>query len=268
MQAIHGGTAKNDTIDSPTIAALLRGGMLPQAYVSPAQMRATRDLLRRRRPLTHQRAALLAHMQHTTSQSTLPAIGNKIADKAHRDGVAARCADAAGHKSIAVELALLTSDDALLRDGELRSGTTARHHDAHTLSLLQTVPGIGTLLSLVLLYAIHDIARFPRVQDVVSYGRLVKGRKESAGTRSGTSGTTIGQAPLTWALSEAAVWFLSDHAAAQTYLARLEHTHGKANALTVLAQQRARAVSYMLKRPVAFATETCFQREPRREGSG
>src|SRR5215475_13612728 len=48
MKAIHGGKAKNDKIDSQKIAALLRGGMLPKAYVYPAQMRATRDLLRRR----------------------------------------------------------------------------------------------------------------------------------------------------------------------------------------------------------------------------
>jgi hypothetical protein len=48
MKAIHGGKAKHDTIDSQTIVALLRGGMLPQAYVYPAEMRATRDLLRRR----------------------------------------------------------------------------------------------------------------------------------------------------------------------------------------------------------------------------
>ena len=45
MKAIHGGKAKNDKIDSQKIAALLRGGMLPQAYVYPAKMRATRDLL-------------------------------------------------------------------------------------------------------------------------------------------------------------------------------------------------------------------------------
>ena len=31
MQAIHGGKAKNDTIDAQHIAVLLRGGMLPQA---------------------------------------------------------------------------------------------------------------------------------------------------------------------------------------------------------------------------------------------
>ena len=48
MKAIHGGTAKNDKIDAHKIAVLRRGGMLPQAYVYPADMRATRDLLRRR----------------------------------------------------------------------------------------------------------------------------------------------------------------------------------------------------------------------------
>jgi transposase len=58
MKAIHGGKAKNDKIDSQKIAVLLRGGMLPQAYVYPAEMRATRDLLRRRIHLTRKRAEL------------------------------------------------------------------------------------------------------------------------------------------------------------------------------------------------------------------
>src|SRR3989454_2225351 len=51
MKAIHGGKAKNDKIDAHKIPVLLRGGMLPQADVYPAEMRATRDLLRRPCPL-------------------------------------------------------------------------------------------------------------------------------------------------------------------------------------------------------------------------
>ena len=42
MKAIHGGKAKNDRIDSQKIAVLLRGGMIPVAYVYPPQMRSTR----------------------------------------------------------------------------------------------------------------------------------------------------------------------------------------------------------------------------------
>ena len=58
MKAIHGGKAKNDTIEAHTSAVLLRGGMMPQAYVYPAERRATRDLLRRRCPLARKRAEL------------------------------------------------------------------------------------------------------------------------------------------------------------------------------------------------------------------
>ncbi len=211
MKAIHGGTAKHDTLDSQNIAALLRGGMLPQADVYPAAMRATRDLLRRRTHLMRQRAELLAHVQHTNSPDNLPEIGTKIAYQANREGVAHRFTDLAGQKHIEVDLALITSDDALLRDLELYLLKTAQPHDAQTLYLVQTVPGIGTILSLVRLDEIHDIDRFPRGQDFVSYGRLVKCAKESAGKRLGTSGKNIGNAHLQWAFSEAAALFLRHH---------------------------------------------------------
>ena len=259
MKAIHGGKAKNDKIDSQKIAALLRGGMLPQAYVYPAEMRATRDLLRRRMHLARKRGELLAHVQNTNSQYNLPAIGKKIAYKANRDGVAERFADPAVQKSIAVDLALITYYDELLRDVELTIVQTAKHHDAQTLYLLHTVPGIGKILSLVLLYEIHDIARFPRVQDFASYCRLVKCARESAGKRSGTSGNKIGNAHLKWAFSEAAVLFLRDNPAAQKLLARLEKKHSKGKALTILAHKLARAVYYMLKRQTAFDLDTFLQ---------
>jgi transposase len=48
MKAIHGGKAKNDKIDAPKIAVLLRGGRLPMASVYPPERRAPRALLRRR----------------------------------------------------------------------------------------------------------------------------------------------------------------------------------------------------------------------------
>jgi transposase len=220
MKALHGGKAKNDTIDAQKIAVLLRGGMLPQAYVSPAEMRATRDLRRRRMPLVRKRAELVTHVQHTTSQYNLPEIGKKIVYKANRDGVAARFPAPAVPKSIAVDLALIDYDDQLLRNLELAVVTMAKRHDANTLYLLQTVPGIGKILSLVLLYEMHDIARFPRAQDFVSSCRLVTCAKESAGKRYGTSGTKIGNASLTWAFSEAAVLFLRTNPAGQKYLAR------------------------------------------------
>ena len=85
--------------------------------------------------------------------------------------------------------------------------------------------------------------------------RLVKCAKESAGKRYGTSGAKIGHTHLTWAFSEAAVLFLRHNPAAQKYLARLEHKHGKGKALTIIAHKLARAVYYMLKRDTVFAMQ-------------
>jgi transposase len=233
--------------------------MLPQAYVYPAARRATRDLLRRRMHLMRKRAELLAHIQDTNSQYTLPEIGKEIAYQPNRVGVAERFPEPAVQKSIEVDLVLIGHYDELLRDVELSIGSTAKHHNANTLYLLRTVPGIGEILSLVLRYEIQDIQRFPRVQDFVSYGRLVKCAKESAGKRNGTSGMKIGNAYLTWAFSEAAVLWLRSNAAGQKYLARLKKKHGQGKALTVLAPKLARAVYDMLKRRTAFDMQTFLQ---------
>jgi hypothetical protein len=49
----------------------------------------------------------------------------------------------------------------------------------------------------VLRYEMHDLARFPRLQEFVSDGRLITWAQASAGKRSGTSGAKIGHASLT-----------------------------------------------------------------------
>ena len=123
----------------------------------------------------------------------------------------------------------------MLRDVERTILTTAKHQDAHTLYLRHTVPGIGKILSLVLLYAIHQIDRFPRVQEFASYCRLVTCAKESNGKRHGTSGTKMGNAHRTWACSEAAVLCLRDNPAGQKFLSRVEKKHDKGKALTIFA---------------------------------
>lgn len=210
--------------------------------------------------LMRQRAALLGHIQKTNSQYHLPEIGQKIADKANRDGGAERFPEPAVQKSLAVDLARIDHDAPLLRDRELAILHTATPHDANTRSLLRTVPGSGEILSLVLLDAIPDRQRFPRVPECVSDGRLVTCAKESAGKRYGTSGTKIGKASRPWAVSPAAVLCLRTHPAGQQYLARVENTQGKGKALTGLAPKLARAVSPMLKRKTAFAMSLCRQR--------
>ena len=252
MKAIHGGKAKNDKIDAHKIAVLLRGGMLPVAYVYPAEMRATRDLLRRRCHFMRKRAELLSHIQNTNSQYNLPDIGKKIAYKANRDGVAAHFPDPQVQESIAVDLALIYHYDQLLGELELSITRTAKVHDVQSYHRLRSVPGIGKILALVILYEIHDIRRFARVQDLVSYCRLVKCSKLSDGKHYGYAGKKIGNPHLKWAFSEAAVLFLRCSVPGRCSFAKLERKHGKGKALSVLAHKLGRAVYYMLSRNQAF----------------
>jgi transposase len=186
--------------------------------------------------------------------------------KANRDGVAERCADPAVHKRIAVDLTRIGHDDELRRDVELTLVKAAKHHDANTLSLWPTVPGSGKILRLVRLDDISDIKRCPRVQAFASDCRLVKCAKASHGKRSGSSGTKIGKAHLTWACSEAAVLCLRDHPAGQKLLARWEKKHGTGKALTIVAHQRSRAVYSMLKRHVALNRQRFLNDEGRGGG--
>ena len=252
MKAIHGGKAKNDRIDSRKIAALMRGGTFPMAYVYPARMRATRDLLRRRNHLTRKRADLLSHIQNTNSQYNMEPFEANISYKRNRVGVAEQFVDPDVRMSMQADLELIALLDDLKNRLELHILHNAKDHDPQSLYRLRTVPGIGPIISLVILYEIGDISRFPRVQDFASYARLVKCAKESAGKRNGTGGSKIGNVHLKWAFSEAAVLFLRGNSEGMKFRKKLEKKHGKAKSLSILAHKLGRAVYYVLKRDQAF----------------
>src|SRR5919205_4526313 len=145
MKAIHGGKAKNDKIDAHKIAVLLRGGMFPQAYVYPPEMRATRDLLRRRCHLVRKRAELLAHIHNTNSQYNLPEIGKRLAYRSNRDEVADHFPDPSVRKAIEVDVSLIDHYDQLLGEVELYLTRSAKTDDVQTFARLQSVPGIGQI---------------------------------------------------------------------------------------------------------------------------
>lgn len=204
------------------------------------------------------RAALLTQVPQPNSQDHVPEIGQKLTEQANRAGIAARFPAPAVQKRVAGDLALMAYYARLLRDLALTLLQTAKQHDAQRLSRRQSVPGIGKILSWVWLYEMHDITRVPRGQDVVAYCRLVTGAQASAGHRSGTSGAQIGNASLQWACSEAAVLLLRHNPLGQKYLARLEHTHGKGNALPIVAHTLARAVYDLLQRETGVDMPKCL----------
>lgn len=173
-------------------------------------MRATRDLLRRRRELVHQRAETIAPLQNTNRQYNYAPFGKKLASAANREAlpVAERFTAPSVRRRMDIDLALIDQYDTLLGDVELYRTRTAPVDDVNTFHRLRSVPGIGKILALVLLYEIHDLRRFPEVGNFLSSARRVRCAHESGGKQLGSGGKKIGNPHLRGAFAEAACLFL------------------------------------------------------------
>ncbi len=252
MKAIHGGKAKNDRIDSYKIACLIKGGNFPLAYVYPKEMRATRDLLRRRTKIVRHGAQLKAHVANTTSQYNLPPNKVNLKNVRAREQIKSTFPDPVVQKNVDLDMAILDCYAEELSKIEWFLEQQAKQHKPVQLHLLKSISGVGRILSLTVLYEIGDINRFDSVQKFASYSRLVKCKAESAGKCYGTQGNKIGNAHLKWAFSEIAVLYLRGNKKAQKYLTNLQKRMSKAKALSVLAHKLGRCIYFMLKNETVF----------------
>jgi len=252
MKAIHGGKAKNDRIDSFKIANLIRGGNFPLAYVYPKEMRATRDLLRRRMKIVRHGANLKAHVGNTTSQYNLPPNKVNLKNVSAREQLRATFPDPVVQRNIDLDMAVIECYAKELSKIEWFLEQQAKQHNPVHLHILKSISGIGRILALTIIYEIGNINRFESVQKFASYARLVKCKAESAGKCYGTQGNKIGNAHLKWAFSEAAVLYLRGNKKAQRYLLHLQKRMTKAKAISVLAHKLGRWVYFMLKKDKVF----------------
>jgi transposase len=254
MKLIYGAKTKNDRIDAGKIARLLRGGNFPLAYVYPQGMRETRDLLRRRTFLMQQRSGLFTHLQILNGQYNLPPFPKKLSFAANRDelNIAEGFADPSVRKSAAVDLAVIDALDEQIGALELYLVRTAKVDDVQTYHRLQTIPGVGKVLALVLLNEIHDITRFGSEGQFLSYARLVRCAHESAGKQLGSGNQKIGNARPRWAFAEAASLFLRGSERAKRWKEKQLKKRSEGRVLGVLAARLARAVYHLWRKREAF----------------
>jgi transposase len=257
MKAIHGGKAKNDRIDATKLARLLRGGNFPTAYAYPKGMRETRDLLRRRTYLVRKRAELFTHLQILNAQYNLTPFPKKLCYAANREEmkIAERFSDASVQKNAAANLAVIARLDEVISDLERYLTGAAKIDSVQTYQRLQSIPGVGKLLALILLYEMHEAQRFDSAGQFLSYARLVRCAHESAGKKLGTGGKKIGNAHLRWAFAEAACLFVQRSERAKKWKQKQAAQRGSGKAMAILAARLARAVYHMLRKGEAFDEE-------------
>jgi transposase len=257
LKAIHGAKAKNDRIDAGKLARLLRGGNFPTAYAYPKGMRETRDLLRRRTYLVRKRAELLTHLQILNAQYNLTPFPKRLCYATNREdlNIAERFGDASVNQNAAADLTVVNRLDEVIADLERYLTRTAKIDDVQTYQRLQTIPGVGPLLALILLYETHDVGRFDSAAQFLSYARLVRCLHESAGKKLGTGGKKIGNGHLRWAFAEAACLFLQRSERAKRWKQKQAAQRGSGKALAILAARLARATYHMLRKGEAFDEE-------------
>lgn len=256
MKLIHGGKSKDDKIDSQKLAMMLRGGMFPLAYVYPEEMRATRDLTRRRMFFVNKRAELMKHIGMTFQQYNIKFDGQlgKLKAQSNIEKFEIPFEDPSARQMIETELRLIDAYNVEIKKLEWFIEKTARSDskNAFDLALLKTIPGIGDVLATTILYEAHTMERFATVQRFCSYARLIKPKKTSAGKNAGSGGGKIGNQHLKWAFSEAGVLMLRQSEQAKQYMKVLERRHPKAKALAVLDHKLGKTVYHMLLRKEGF----------------
>jgi transposase len=193
---------KTDKVYARALAELCRRDLLPELWVPPLEDRALRERLRRRMHVVRMRASAMNRIFGLQTQSGLRLSLQRLRAPdgmtlLERQGMPAVCRGSIAEEVDAIELL-----DARITpiDHELRPLARA---DARVV-LLDTIPGIGDLLSLTLASEIGDIARFGSPRKLIGHAGLAPKISQS-GDRSRTGALSkAGSRTLRWAAVEAA----------------------------------------------------------------
>ena len=259
-KAINGGKVKNDRVDSRKIADLLRCNLFPLAYDYPRQMRPTRDLLRRRHFFMWRTASTYSHLQVLCTQHGIIDLEPKIVkDKQRRNELLILFDDKELQMMISLDLMFMEFLDPIIAHLERHIREKAKYHNHLDYQLLRSIPGVGEILSLIILYETHDIKRFKTVQRYASYCGVVKCERTSGGKKIAAKNTKIRNPYLKWAFGEIILKAQVCEPKIAKLYNRLKARYGLGRAKSIIAHRFAVATYFMLKNKQAFDVDRFVQ---------
>jgi transposase len=191
-------------------------------------------------------------VQNTHTPYNVPTASGKGRDRLREGITATAFEDPSVQMMLDADIEVVEQLDETIATLETHVLKHAKVHDPARLHLLQTINGVGKVLSMVMLYEIQDVNRFANVGQFASYARLVACAKESAGKKQGSGGRKIGNAHLKWAFSEAAALMIRSSPEAKAFMEKMTRQRGKARAVALVAAKIGRAVYWMMKRKQPF----------------
>jgi transposase len=123
---------------------------------------------------------------------------------------------------------------------------------------LQTIPGVGDILSFTIMLEVGDISRFAQVGNYSSYCRCVKSERFSNNKKKGEGNRKNGNKYLAWAYIEAAHFAIRFCPNAQRFYQRKMAKTNRVVALKALSNKLARASYYMMRDQAPYDPRKLF----------
>lgn len=249
---------KTDKLDAKGLALLLRNGTLPSVWIPPGELRDQRELPRMRMAFVRVRTMLKNRIHATLAKyaveikevSDIFGVGGRALMKSRLDELPPQT-----RHSVEAQLELLDQVEEHIRVCEKQIEEVVKRTPA--MKLLTTLPGVGSVLAVVIAMEVGEIKRFPRAENLASYAGTVPRIKESGGrVRFGKVRPDVNRY-LKWALIEAANIVVLNQArwpgrhVVQLYR-RIKQRRGHAKAVVAVARHLAEATYWMLKRNEAY----------------
>ena len=241
VRAIAEARIKNDKIDSLTLAHLLRADLIPEAYACPADVRATKRVLRQRMFLVGIGTMLKNRMHAQIHQYDL-----KKPNVTDIFGAAGTI----WLRSLALpdpDASILEED--LLLHGEVSERIASTEGLIKELSTgdqavrwLKSIPGIGDFFSVLIRYEVGDMARFRSAGKFAAYTGLVPSTYASGERLYHGKITKQGNRYLRWAFIEAVTPAARVSPGLRAFHERIARKNGKKAARVATARKLAEIV--------------------------
>jgi transposase len=257
---------KTDKLDARGLNRLQRNGTLPTVWIPPGELRDARDLPRTRMVLVAQRTQLKNRLHATLGKYGLRVEGASDIFAPRARAELLRQIEQLPEQTRYAAGRVLAQLDALGREiAAFERRMQEAFRPTPELKLLESLPGVGFILAVVITLELGDVSRFATAEKLAGYSGTTPRVKSSGGkTRFGQLRPDVNRY-LKWAFVEAAnVVSLNrrregwgERHVVRRY-ERIRARKGHAKAIGAVARHLAEAAYWMLKKQEAY-------REPRSE---
>jgi transposase len=257
IQEYKGLKHRDDNHDAFWLSHLLRLGILPEGYIYPKKDRPIRDLLRKRGHLVRLRTSLILSLQGIISRNCgIRVNANNI--KSMKENRVSPLLDGNEDLQLSGEVSKEAIDFLGQKIRKIETAVKKKVKLKKTFIHLQSICGVGNILSLTIMLETGSIGRFSKVGDYVSYCRKVPSAWTSNGKSKGKGNKKNGNKYLAWAFSEAAELARRYDENARAWYNRKSAKTNFMVAHNALAHKLARAAYYIMKNGVTFDHKRIF----------